>query len=107
MDEGQDARRAAPAEHDDGEPWVDALSLDQAGARVYEAIATLEYLDRPVTKAEIAAAAAVDDGELEQTLADFVARRVVRRVKADGDGSAFILARRDWSAAPEVPGHGR
>lgn len=90
------------------EPWVEALSLDQAGARVYEAIATLEYLDRPVTRNEIASTAAVDDDVVDRTLAEFVAKRVVRRVKAGRSAEpAFRLVRRDWSAAPEVPGHGR
>lgn len=92
------------SEHDGparpGEPYHDDVSLIGVEADLYEAIATLEFLGRPVSAAEIASAAHLDERDVRETLGGLAERGVV--VMTGGDGEpAYEPARRGWSAAPE------
>lgn len=81
-------------------PYVGALSLTDADAQVYEAIATLEYTGHPVTRAAIVAAAQLDDASVDDALEQLTGRGLVVRSEADGE-AVFGPARREWSAAPD------
>jgi hypothetical protein len=81
-------------------PYVDALSLSDVDTYLYETIATLEYTGRPATRAEIAAAADLDDETLDKTLAELTGRGLLVRADASRE-PAFEPADRGWSAAPE------
>jgi Mn-dependent DtxR family transcriptional regulator len=84
-------------------PYVDAQSLSDVEAYLYEAIATLEYSGRPATEPEIAAVVDLDDQTVTEILAQLTERGLlVRRLGEQGE-PAFEPARRDWSAAPDWP----
>jgi hypothetical protein len=83
-------------------PFVDAQALSDADAYVYEAIATLEYSGRPVTRAEIIAETDLDDETTNEILDELTGRGVLVRTRS-ADREAYELARRDWSAAPDTP----
>lgn len=85
-------------------PYVDAQTLTDTEAHVYEAVATLEYANRPVTEAEIAAVAGVDHETVREILQAFTECGMLARTERP-DGPAYELTRRDWSAAPDTPGH--
>jgi len=89
------------ARHSD-RPFVDAQALSDADAYVYEAIATLEYSGRPVTRAEVIAETDLDDETTSEILDELTERGVLVRMQA-GDREAYELGRRDWSAAPDTP----
>jgi len=91
------------ARHND-RPFVDAQALSDADAYVYEAIATLEYSGRPVTRAEIITETDLDDQTTSEILDELTERGVLICTRS-GDGDAYELARRDWSAAPDTPAH--
>jgi len=83
------------------QPSMDAQVLTDLGAQVYEAVATLEYSGRSVTRDEVMEATDLDDptvGKILDTLAD---QGVLIRTPAGG-GDTFELARRDWSATPDT-----
>ena len=83
-------------------PYIDAQTLSDDEAYVYEAIATLEYAGRPVTRAEVTASTHLDEPAVGDILEEFA--EVGMLVRADTpDGQTFELARRDWSAAPDTP----
>lgn len=88
---------------DSGRPYVDAQALTDADAYVYEAVATLEYSGRPVTRAEIVAVSDLDDQTTSQVLDELVERGVLLRAQAGDGEDVYELARRDWSAAPDTP----
>jgi DNA-binding IscR family transcriptional regulator len=90
------------ARSSDQPPFVDAQALTDLDAYVYEAIATLEYSGRPVTSAQIVAATDLDDQTASEVLDDLTERGVLVRTQT-GEGDAYDLARRDWSAAPDTP----
>jgi DNA-binding IclR family transcriptional regulator len=87
---------------DSDRPYVDAQALTDLDAYVYEAIATLEYSGRPVTRAEIVAVSDLDDQTTAQVLDELTEHGALRRTPA-GDEDVYELARRDWSAAPDTP----
>ena len=87
---------------DSGRPFVDAQTLSDLDAYVYEAVATLEYSGGPVTCAEIAAAADLDDKTASDVLDELAEHGVLIRTPS-GSGDSYELARRDWSAAPDTP----
>lgn len=87
---------------DSDRPFVDAQTLTDTEAHVYEAIATLEYANRPVTEAEIAAVAGLDHDTVREILQGFTECGMLVRTEAR-EGPVFELARRDWSAAPDTP----
>ena len=83
-------------------PFVDAQTLTDLDAYVYEAVATLEQSGRPPTWAEIVAATDLDDETTSEALEELTGRGVlVRAPSADGEG--YELARRAWSNAPDRP----
>jgi hypothetical protein len=89
---------------DHDRPYVEPLALSDHDLHIYETIATLEYLGRPVTRPEIAAAAEVDEGSLGETLDSLTQRRLLVRADADAGGqAAFEPAQRGWSRAPDEP----
>jgi DNA-binding transcriptional ArsR family regulator len=83
------------------QPGVDAQILTDLGAEVYEAVATLEYSGRSVTRDEVMQATDLDDATVSQVLDALTDRGVLIRTRV-GDSDAFELARRDWSATPET-----
>jgi hypothetical protein len=83
----------------DGQPYGDAQSVGDPDLHIYEAIATLEYLDRPVTRAEIGAAAGLDGAELDDRLRALTEQGLLVGSTQDGE-PAFTPARRSWSAVP-------
>ena len=83
-------------------PFVDAQTLTDTEAHVYEAIATLEYANRPVTEAEIAAVAGLGHDTVHEILLGFTECGMLVRTEGP-EGPVFELARRDWSAAPDTP----
>jgi ribosomal protein S25 len=85
-----------------GQPAVDAQILTDLGTQVYEAVATLEYSGRSVTRDEVIQATNLDDSTASQVL-DALTNRGVLVCTPKGDGDTFELARRDWSATPETP----
>lgn len=87
---------------DSDRPFVDAQTLSDTEAHVYEAVATLENAGRPVTGPEISASAGLDEREVDEILQEFTEVGLVRRSGAPGE-ARFELARRDWSAAPDTP----
>ena len=84
---------------DADQPYVDPQSLADRDMHVYEAIVTLEYLGRPVTTSEIAAAAGVSGPELDGLLGDLTSRHLLVRSEESGE-PAFAPAQRAWSAVP-------
>jgi DNA-binding GntR family transcriptional regulator len=83
-------------------PYVDAQTLTDTEAHVYEAIATLEYANRPVTEEEIAAVAGVGHETVREILQAFTECGMLVRTERR-DGPVYELTRRDWSAAPDTP----
>jgi hypothetical protein len=105
-DEGGQVSRAERADRgprwNRGEgPHVDAQHLTDVGTQVYEAVATLEYSGRSVTRAEVMEATDLDDPMVSEILDALTDQGVLIRTPA-GDGDAFELARRDWSATPDI-----
>jgi hypothetical protein len=101
VSQGDRADRGARWNRGD-QPSMDAQVLTDAGAQVYEAVATLEYSGRSVTRDEVMHVTDLDNamvGEILDTLTD---QGVLVRTQA-GDGDTFELARRDWSATPDTP----
>ena len=87
-----------------GPPHVDTQRLTDTGTYVYEAVATLEYTGRKPSREAIAAAADIDDAELDGALAELT-RQGVLTTTAD-DEAAYVPARRDWSTQPgKAAGH--
>jgi hypothetical protein len=85
---------------DSDQPYVDPQSLTDTDTYLYEAIATLEYTGRPVTRDEIAAAVDLDDATLDQALASLTDRGLLTQA-GSGQQLAFEPSGRGWSAAPD------
>jgi hypothetical protein len=83
---------------------VDAQLFSELDTGVYEAVATLEYLGRSVTVAEIREATGLDAPVVGEILDALTEHGVLTRRRTDA-GDAFELARRDWSATPEIRSH--
>ena len=83
------------------QPSMDAQVLTDLGAQVYEAVATLEYSGRSVTRDEILNATDLDDATLGEILDALTDQGVLIRTPT-GDGDTFELTRRDWSATPDT-----
>lgn len=71
---------------------VEPMRLTDAEAYVYEAIATLQYLERPATQEKLEAVAELAGPEIARILRDLRARELV--VERPGDSPAYQLARR-------------
>jgi DNA-binding transcriptional ArsR family regulator len=85
-------------------PFVDTQLFSELDTGVYEAVATLEYLGCPVTVDEIREATGLDAPALGEILDALTEHGVLTRRRTDA-GDAFELARRDWSATPEIRSH--
>ena len=85
------------------QPFADQLSLLGMEADVYEAIATLEFLGRPVRAADITAATGSASLHEPTVLAALQALtdRGLLTVTDSGGESAYEPTSRGWSAAPE------
>jgi hypothetical protein len=90
---------------DPQQPYVDALSMSEEDVLVYEAVATLEYAGRPVTRERIAAITGLDQQTLGQALESLTERRALVRTDAPGEPE-YAPATRDWSAVPDEPASG-
>jgi hypothetical protein len=82
------------------QPFVDAQTLTDLDAYVYEAVATLEQSGRPPTWAEIVAATDLDDKTTSEVLDQLTEQGVLVRARS-ADGEGYGLARRDWSNASD------
>jgi DNA-binding IclR family transcriptional regulator len=80
-------------------PYVDALSMTDREAHVYETIAVLEYGGRPTTAARIAEAAGLDGATVSEALRGLTERRAIVR-RGRGEDAEYAPASHDWSAAP-------
>jgi hypothetical protein len=83
------------------QPYVDAQTLTDASAQVYEAVATLEYAGHSVTRDEVMTATDLDDPTVGEIL-DALTAQGVLICTPTGSGGTFALARRDWSATPDI-----
>jgi hypothetical protein len=84
---------------------VDAQTLTDTGAYIFEAIATLEFTGRHASRAAIAAAARIDDAVLDQALAEMTASGLLTVQEVDGE-AVYAPVRRDWSTQPgQTEGH--
>jgi hypothetical protein len=85
-------------------PYVDTQLFSELDTGVYEAVATLEYAGRAVTVDEIIEATGIDATAVGEVLDALTEHGVLTRRHTDA-GDAFELARRDWSATPEIRSH--
>jgi hypothetical protein len=86
---------------DSDQPHVDSQSLSDVDLYVYETIATLEYLARPTTRAEIAAASQLTERAVGDMLESLTHRGLlVRSESGPVSEPVFEPARRGWSTAP-------
>jgi hypothetical protein len=96
--EHEEAQMAEP-------PPVDAQTLTDTGALIFEAIATLEFTGRRPSRRAIAAGARLDDTVVAAALAEMTASGLLSRKEEDGE-PVYVPARRDWSAQPgQTEGH--
>lgn len=87
------------------EPPVDAQTLTDSGALIFEAIATLEFTGIRPSRSAIAAGARLDEAVVDQALAEMAASGLLSRTEEDGE-AVFEPTRRDWSAQPgQAAGH--
>ncbi len=100
VSQGDRADRGARWNRGD-QPQVDAQAFTDLDTQVYEAVATLEYGGRAVTRGEVVEATGQDAAAVGEVLDVLTEHGVLVRRSADG-GDAFELARRDWSATPET-----
>jgi hypothetical protein len=85
------------------QPFADQVSLLGMEADVYEAIATLEFLGRPVTAADITAAtgsASLHEPTVLAALQALTDRGLLTVTDTDTE-PAYQPTSRGWSAAPE------
>jgi hypothetical protein len=81
-------------------PGNDQITLTDTDARVYEAIATLEFMGRRVCADDIAVTTGLDDAVLLTALAALTERGVLVRTGPGADAE-YAPAYRGWSAAPD------
>lgn len=82
------------------QPFADRETLLGDEADVYEAIATLEYLGKPVTVTGLAGATGLPQQRVEALLRDLTGRGLVAAASEDSE-SDVQPANRGWSAAPD------
>jgi hypothetical protein len=82
------------------QPFVDQISLNEIDARVYEAIATLEFIGYQVKPADIATSAGLDERTVRRALSSLTSRGVLV-TKGRGTDPGYEPAYRGWSAAPD------
>jgi len=82
------------------QPFTDQVSLIGDEANVYEAIATLEFLGRPVGAADIVSSTGLDRAIVGESLQSMTERGLL--IETEQDGHKFYEpSHRGWSAAPE------
>jgi hypothetical protein len=87
------------------EPPVDAQTLTDTGALIFEAIATLEFTGRRPSRSAIAAGTRLDDAVVAAALAEMTASGLLSRGEEGGE-AVYVPTRRDWSAQPgQTQGH--
>ena len=92
--------RATPDRASPEQGFPDQVSLAGHEARVYEAIATLEYLGLPVGTAEITSATGLGEPAVGESIGALTARGVLVEHEQDGR-QVYEPAYRGWSTAPE------
>ncbi|HXS62247.1 MAG TPA: helix-turn-helix domain-containing protein [Streptosporangiaceae bacterium] len=87
---------------DSDQPFLDTdqITLTELDARVYEAIATLEFIGYQVKTADIATSAGLDESTARRALRSLT-RRGVLVAKGRSTDPSYEPAYRGWSAAPE------
>jgi DNA-binding MarR family transcriptional regulator len=91
-------------QRDSGAPYLDAQVMTDTEASVYEAIATLEYMGRPVTAAQVTDVTGLDSATVGAIVRALAEQGVLVPVTGPGgEQGEYSLARRDWSAAPGTP----
>jgi hypothetical protein len=88
------------ADHDQPFLEQDQITLTDLDARVYEAIATLEFIGHPVKTADIATSAGLDERTTRRALKSLT-RRGVLTPRGRGADPSYEPSYRGWSAAPE------
>lgn len=85
------------------QPYVDAVSMSDAEAHVYEAIAVVETTGEPVTRARIHTAAMLDEPAVDEALAALADRGAIAR-DGDGEDATYALAEHGWAGSGEDRG---
>jgi hypothetical protein len=80
-------------------PHTDMQKLSDSSAGVYEAIATLEFTGRTVSRSQIAAATGLSDATVAENLRVLVEHDFVLE-RAGAPEALYVPARRGWSAVP-------
>jgi hypothetical protein len=78
---------------------TDMQALSDSSADVYEAIATLEFTGRTVSRSQIASATRLNGAAVAEALGILVGQGFVLERAGDGE-PVYMPARRGWSAAP-------
>lgn len=79
--------------------YVDAVSMSDEQAHVYEAIAALEYSGRPASRREIVHAAGLDESTVDDALHALTEREAVLR-RGSGEDAEYEPANREWMVTP-------
>ena len=82
------------------QPFADRETMVGDEANVYEAIATLEYLGRPVTLTDLTGATGFPADRVEAALAGLTERGLDVQA-SEKSASDFEPANRGWSAVPD------
>jgi len=77
-------------------PYVDAVSMSDAEAHVYEAIAVVETTKEPVTRARIVTVAMLDEADVDEALTGLTGREAVSR-DGDGEDATYALVQHGWT----------
>jgi DNA-binding transcriptional MocR family regulator len=80
-------------------PHPDMQKLSDSSADLYEAIATLEYTGRTVSRSQLAAATGLSDAAVAENLRLLLEHDFVRE-RAGAPEPVYVPARRGWSAVP-------
>jgi hypothetical protein len=100
----EDRADRGPRWHRGSGPFVDTQLFSELDTGVYEAVATLEYLGSPVTADQIREATGLDTSAVGEILDALTEHGVLTRRRTRA-GDTFELARRDWSATPQIRSH--
>ncbi|HLX51381.1 MAG TPA: hypothetical protein VKS82_23900 [Streptosporangiaceae bacterium] len=79
--------------------YVDAVSMSDEQAQVYEAIAALEYSGRPASRREIVHAAGLDGAAVDDALHALTECAAVIR-RGSGEDAEYEPANREWMVMP-------
>jgi len=82
------------------QPFADRETIVGDETSVYEAIATLEFLGRPVTLTDLTSATGLTRERVEDALSGLTGRGIVTAA-SEKSSSDFEPASRGWSTAPD------